>query len=216
VFSSTAAVYGEGQDAPMQESAPTRPASPYGRSKLMDEWVLEDLAAASGLRCVILRYFNVAGADPKGRMGQRTPRATHLIKVACEAALGRRAELPVYGSDYPTRDGTCIRDYIHVEDLAAAHLSALAHLDGGGPSARFNCGYGRGFTVLEVLAALERVAHCKLPIRMVGRRPGDVASVVADVTRIRTMLAWKPAYDDLDVMVRTAYDWERHLEAQRR
>jgi UDP-glucose 4-epimerase len=215
IFSSTAAVYGNPERVPVGEDAPTVPISPYGMSKLMSEIVLHDTARAHDLRFVALRYFNVAGADPKGRTGQATPQATHLIKVACEVALGRRAKLEVYGTDYPTPDGTCIRDYIHVSDLVRAHVSALAYLRNGGPSATFNCGYGRGASVLEVIAAVRRAVGRDFPVEIAGRRAGDPATLVADVARIKATLDWRPRFNDLDLIVGHALAWERRL-AQRR
>jgi len=215
IFSSTAAVYGNGGDAPVRETAPTPPISPYGNSKLMSEIILHDVGRAHGLHFVILRYFNVAGADPKLRTGQSTPAATHLIKVACEAALGRRPRLDVFGTDYPTPDGTCVRDYIHVSDLARAHLAALAHLRRGGTSATFNCGYGHGHSVLEVIDAVRRASGRDFPVEIEGRRPGDPASLVADVTRIRATLDWHPQFDNLDTIVTHALAWERRLAAKR-
>jgi UDP-glucose 4-epimerase len=211
IFSSTAAVYGNPTVLPVSEDAPTTPMSPYGSSKLMSELMLHDVAAAHELRYVILRYFNVAGADPQQRTGQSTPAATHLIKVGVETALGMRPKLDVYGTDYPTPDGTCIRDYIHVSDLARAHSAALAHLRRGGGAMTFNCGYGRGYSVLEVIGAIERVIGRKLPVQMVGRRPGDPASLVADVRRIRSALDWSPQFENLDTIVSHALAWERTL-----
>lgn len=211
IFSSTAAVYGNPAVLPVREDAPTRPMSPYGTSKLMSEIMLHDVAAAHDLRYVILRYFNVAGADPKQRTGQSTPAATHLIKVAGETALGMRTKLDVYGTDYPTPDGTCIRDYIHVSDLSRAHCAALNHLRRGGAGMTFNCGYGHGYSVLEVIGAIERVTGRKLPVQMVGRRPGDPVSLVADVSRIRSRLDWSPQLDHLDTIVSHALAWERKL-----
>ena len=216
IFSSTAAVYGNPAVLPVREDAPTKPMSPYGTSKLMSEIMLHDVAAAHELRYVILRYFNVAGADPKQRTGQSTPAATHLIKVGVETALGMRPKLDVYGTDYPTPDGTCIRDYIHVSDLARAHSAALAHLRSGGAGMTFNCGYGHGYSVLEVIRAIERVTGRKLPVRMVGRRPGDPVSLVADVSRIRSKLDWSPRFEDLDAIVLHALDWERLLQGRRK
>jgi len=215
IFSSTAAVYGNGGDAPVRETAPTPPISPYGSSKLMSEIMLHDVGRAHGLRFVVLRYFNVAGADPRLRTGQSTPQATHLIKVACETALGRRPKLDVYGTDYPTPDGTCIRDYIHVSDLARAHLAALAHLRRGGPSATFNCGYGHGHSVFEVIDAVRRACGREFPVEIAGRRAGDPASLVADVSRIRATLDWRPQFDDLDTIVTHALAWERRLSGKR-
>lgn len=208
VFSSTAAVYGEPEKVPVDETAPTRPANPYGTSKLMIEWMLRDAAMAHELRYVALRYFNVAGADPLGRTGQATPQATHLIKVACEAAVGKRYGIQVYGDDYDTPDGTCIRDFIHVSDLARAHVSALDHLDNQGANLTLNCGYGRGYSVREVLDALQRLTDKALNIGIAPRRPGDVAVLVADASRLRRSLDWVPEHDDLDTILRTALDWE--------
>jgi UDP-glucose 4-epimerase len=214
IFSSTAAVYGNPAQVPLREDAATQPISPYGTSKLMSEIMLHDTARAHDLRFVVLRYFNVAGADPKGRTGQATPAATHLIKVACEAALGKRAKLQIYGTDYPTPDGTCIRDYIHVSDLVRAHSAALAHLRRGGANATFNCGYGHGASVLEVLAAVRRVSGREFPVEVAGRRAGDPAELVADARRIRAELDWHPQYDDLDTIVGHALSWERRLTAR--
>jgi UDP-glucose 4-epimerase len=211
VFSSTAAVYGNPSVNPVFEDAVLNPMSPYGRSKLMSEWMLRDTHAAHGLQFAALRYFNVAGADPKGRTGQSTPRATHLIKVACQTALGQRDHLDVFGTDYPTPDGTCIRDYIHVSDLAAAHLDALRHLRAGGESGIFNCGYGRGFSVLEVARAVERASGRKLDLRLTERRAGDPAAIVAGADRARSVLGWKPKHDDLDGIVASALAWENYL-----
>jgi len=212
IFSSTAAVYGNPDTVPIAEDAPTRPMSPYGTSKLMTEIMLHDVTAAHDLKYVILRYFNVAGADPSVRTGQSTPVATHLIKVALEAALGSRPRLDVYGTDYPTSDGTCVRDYIHVSDLARAHSAALAHLRNRGASMTFNCGYGRGYSVLEVIEAVKRVSGRNFSVRMAERRPGDPASLVADVRRIRAVLKWTPQFDDLDLIAAHALAWERRLQ----
>ncbi|MDJ1158316.1 UDP-glucose 4-epimerase GalE [Chelatococcus sp. SYSU_G07232] len=214
VFSSTAAVYGNTTVSPVPEDAPLAPVSPYGRSKLMTEWMLADAAQAHGLRYVVLRYFNVAGADPAGRSGQSTPHATHLIKVACQAALGLRPGLDVFGTDYPTPDGSCVRDYIQVTDLAEAHLAALAHLRGGGASGIYNCGYGRGYSVLEVAEAVKRISGVDFPVRLAPRRAGDPASIVADVRRIRADLGWVPTRADLDGIVMQALAWERELLAR--
>ncbi len=211
IFSSTAAVYGNPEHVPVREDAPTEPISPYGSSKLMSEIMLHDTSRAHDLRFVALRYFNVAGADPQMRTGQSTAGATHLIKVACEAALGRRDKLDIYGTDYPTPDGTCIRDYIHVSDLVRAHSAALAYLRHGGESATFNCGYGHGASVLEVLAAVRRVSGHDFRVEVTGRRPGDPVSLVADVGRIHATLDWRPQFDDLDTVVSHAYAWEHHL-----
>lgn len=216
IFSSTAAVYGNPQTVPVREDAATNPISPYGNSKLMSEIMLHDTARAHDLHFVALRYFNVAGADQKQRTGQSTPNATHLIKVACETALGRRPKIDVYGTDYPTADGTCIRDYIHVTDLARAHVAALHHLRRGGASTTLNCGYGHGYSVLEVLAAARRVSGRNFPVEFAGRRAGDPASLVADVSRIQATLDWRPMFDDLEMIVSHALAWERRLMASRR
>lgn len=214
IFSSTAAVYGNPATQPVFEDESPAPISPYGSSKLMTEWMLRDAHAAHGLQYVALRYFNVAGGDPRGRIGQSTPRATHLIKVACQTALGQRSHLEVYGTDYPTPDGTCLRDYIHVSDLIAAHVDALSHLRRGGESGIFNCGYGKGYSVREVIEAVERVNGAKLPVIYGSRRAGDPAGIVAGATRVREVLGWKPQYENLDFIVETALNWERKL-AQR-
>ena len=214
VFSSTAAVYGMPPGGVAAEDSPLTPINPYGTSKLMSEWILRDLSAASALRHVSLRYFNVAGSDPKGRIGQSTPKATLLIKVACEAAVGKRPSVHIYGTDYPTPDGTGVRDYIHVEDLADAHLKALDYLRGGGASVTLNCGYGHGYSVREVLAMVEKVAGRKLNIILAERRAGDPAILVARATRVRTTLGWTPRLDDLGEIVRSAYAWEQKLLAE--
>jgi UDP-glucose 4-epimerase len=211
VFSSTAAVYGTPPDGEADESSPTAPINPYGTSKLMSEWMLRDAAAASALRYVALRYFNVAGSDPQGRIGQSTPQATLLIKVACEAAVGKRKHVSIFGTNYPTPDGTGIRDYIHVEDLARAHLDALEYLRGGGESAVLNCGYGHGYSVREVLASVERVANRRIETREEPRRDGDPISLIARAQRIRDRLGWHPQLDDLDAIVRSSLKWEEHL-----
>ncbi len=214
IFSSTAAVYGDPERVPVAEDSPLNPVSPYGWSKLMTEVMLRDAAAAHGLGHVILRYFNVAGADPKMRTGQSTPEATHLIKVAVQAALGMRAGLDVYGTDYPTPDGTCIRDYIHVTDLARAHRAALTYLRAGGANATLNCGYGLGYSVLQVVDAVRRAIGHEFPVRKVERRAGDPMSIVAAAGRIRELLNWSPELDDLDTIVSHAIAWERRLAAQ--
>jgi UDP-glucose 4-epimerase len=211
IFSSTAAVYGNAEESPVREDSATMPISPYGSSKLMSEIMLHDAGRAHDLRFVILRYFNVAGADPQGRTGQSTPAATHLIKVACEAALGKRPKMSVYGTDYPTPDGTGIRDYIHVSDLARAHSAALGHLRRGGASATFNCGYGRGNSVFEVIDAVRRVSGRDFAVEIEGRRPGDPPALVANVDRIRASLPWQPRFQDLDTIVAHAFAWERKL-----
>jgi UDP-glucose 4-epimerase len=216
IFSSTAAVYGNPARVPVREDDPTIPMSPYGSSKLMTEIMLRDVGAAYGLRHMILRYFNVAGADPHGRTGQSTRGATHLIKVAVETALGLRPRMEVFGTDYPTPDGTCIRDYIHVSDLVRAHSDALAHLRGGGASLTLNCGYGRGFSVLEVVDAVKRISGADFNVEFSGRRAGDPARIVAAPDRIRAVLGWQPQLDDLHTIVAHALAWERTLSARTR
>ena len=211
LFSSTAAVYGAPTAMPIDEGTPLAPINPYGRSKLMTEWVLADVAHAHDLRYVALRYFNVAGADSKGRSGQVRPKATHLINVASEVAAGKRARLDIYGTDYPTPDGTCIRDYIHVSDLADVHVVALDHLRGGGTGGVFNCGYGRGYSVLEVIDTMSRELGRELPTARVGRRAGDPPALVAGVARIRDAMGWHPRHDDLGLIVRSAMEWEAKL-----
>jgi len=211
IFSSTAAVYGNPATVPVVEDAPLAPMSPYGSSKLMTEIMLRDAGAAHGLAHVILRYFNVAGADPRLRSGQSTRGATHLIKVAVEAAVGARPKIEVYGIDYPTPDGTCIRDYIHVSDLVRAHSDALAYLRGGGASTTLNCGYGRGFSVLEVIDTVKQVSKVDFPVVHAPRRPGDPARIVAACDRARAVLGWKPQLDDLPTIVAHALAWERKL-----
>ena len=212
IFSSTAAVYGLSDGLPIAEVAATDPISPYGRSKLLTEWILRDAAAAHDFRYVALRYFNVAGADPKGRTGQSTPRATHLIKRAVEVAVGRAPQLDIFGGDYPTKDGSAVRDYIHVSDLVDIHRTALNHLRTNGSSQTFNCGYGRGTSVLEVAAALERVTGRRLQTSIRPRRPGDAPSLIANADRLRDVLAWKPRHSSLDGIVKSAFDWERKLK----
>ena len=213
VFSSTAAVYGMPETVPVAENAPTVPINPYGRSKLMTEWMLADAARAHDIRYVALRYFNVAGADPKGRTGQSTPRATHLIKRACQAVLGRVPALEIFGTDYPTKDGTGVRDYIHVTDLADAHIHALDHLEAEGESLTLNCGYGHGFSVREVIEAVSRVAGESVPTREAPRRAGDPATIVADPSRIKERFGWRPKHDDLETIVCGALGWERRLNS---
>lgn len=209
VFSSTAAVYGRPESVPVPESADLNPISPYGASKQMTERMLDDVAAVSGLRVAALRYFNVAGADPKGRAGQVGPSSTHLIRVAAELALGRREKMEIFGVDYDTPDGTCIRDFIHVSDLADAHVLALEYLSRERQSVTLNCGYGHGFSVREILDAVRRVSGRQLNVEEAPRRPGDAPQVISDPNRIREILNWKPLYDDIDLIVRTAIDWER-------
>jgi UDP-glucose 4-epimerase len=215
IFSSTAAVYGNPARSPVGEDDPTVPMSPYGSSKLMTEIMLRDAGTAYGLRYVILRYFNVAGADPLGRTGQSTKGATHLIKVAVETALGLRPKMDVFGTDYPTPDGTCVRDYIHVSDLARAHSDALAYLRGSGPSLTLNCGYGRGFSVLEVIDTVKRAAGVDFKVELAPPREGDPAQIVAASDRARTVLKWQPQFDDLPTIVSHALAWERKLSARR-
>ena len=210
VFSSTAAVYGIPAVASVAEDAPLDPINPYGASKMMSERMLMDLGLASALRYVSLRYFNVAGADPEGRLGQSFPDATHLIKVACQAALGQRDGITVFGTDYDTPDGTCIRDYIHVEDLASAHVRALEYLEAGGESQVLNCGYGRGYSVLEVLDSVKRASGVDFPVHLGPRRAGDPPALTADATRIREVLDWHPQHDNLDQIVHHALAWETH------
>ena len=211
VFSSSAAVYGIPADGMAAESTPTAPINPYGTSKLMSEWMLAAVSAASPLRYAALRYFNVAGSDSAGRIGQSTPNATLLIKVACEVAAGRRTHVAIFGTDYPTEDGTGVRDYIHVQDLAAAHVDALSYLRGGGASTTLNVGYGHGYSVRQVLASVERVSGKRLTVREEPRRPGDPPALVARAERIRAELGWQPRLDDLDTIVRSAYAWEQRL-----
>ena len=211
IFSSTAAVYGTPDTLMVTEESPTRPESPYGLSKLMSEWLLRDYAATGAIRHVTLRYFNVAGADPEARIGQATPNATHLIKVAVEALCGKRQSVSVFGTDYPTADGTGVRDYIHVEDLAAAHLSALDYLRNNGKSVTLNCGYGHGYSVLEVLKTAEKVADKALNIHYAPRRPGDLAAIAADSSKLRSLLNWQPKFDNLQTIVQHALTWEQKL-----
>ena len=211
IFSSTAAVYGDAGTEPVVETAPLSPQSPYGRSKLMTEMMLEDASRAHDFRYVALRYFNVAGADPRGRTGQSTRGATHLIKVACETALGKRDRIEIFGTDYDTPDGTCVRDYIHVSDLANAHADALAYLRTGGDSLVANCGYGHGYSVRAVIDAVRRVSGRDFEVATRERRAGDVPAVVANSTRARAKLGWRPEYDDLDQCVATALAWEDAL-----
>jgi UDP-glucose 4-epimerase len=211
IFSSTAAVYGEASLKPVDEATPAAPVSPYGASKWMSEMMLKDAGRAHGLKTAILRYFNVAGADPAGRHGQTTPRATHLIKVAAEAALGRRPFMELYGQDYPTPDGTCVRDYIHVADLVAAHRAALDHLSGGGESLLANAGYGRGYSVREVITAVREVSGVDFEVRQQPRRAGDPPAIVAASDHLRETLGWRPAHDDLKTIIRHALAWEAKL-----
>jgi UDP-glucose 4-epimerase len=214
VFSSTAAVYGNLQAPLVSEGMIPQPMSPYGASKLMTERMLQDAGSASSLTYVVLRYFNVAGADPKLRTGQSTRAATHLIKVAVQTALGARDHMAIFGTDYPTPDGTCIRDYIHVSDLVGAHVGALGYLREGGPSTLMNCGYGHGYSVWDVVDTVKRVSGLDFAVKMQPRRAGDPAAIVADVQTIRRVLPWRPAFDDLETIVRHALAWEQKLMAR--
>jgi UDP-glucose 4-epimerase len=216
IFSSTAAVYGNPEHVPVKEDGPLMPMSPYGWSKLMTETMLRDAGQAHGLGYVILRYFNVAGADPQLRTGQSSRNATHLIKVAAEAALGLRPKIDVYGTDYPTPDGTGIRDYIHVTDLARAHSDALRHLRAGGESLTLNCGYGHGFSVLDVIDTVKRVSGIDFRVEVAPRRPGDPAQVVAAAERARALLGWRPQLDDLATIVAHALAWQKKLMTRNR
>ena len=211
IFSSTAAVYGVPALPICREDTPTAPINPYGASKLMAEQILRDACAASSMRHVILRYFNVAGCDPEDEIGQSTPQATLLIKVACEVATGKRDELRVFGTDYPTPDGTGVRDYIHVCDLADAHLRAMDYLASGGPSTTLNCGYGHGYSVRQVIAAVERLTGRSLPVNYAARRTGDPPELVADASALQQRFAWRAQYDNLDTIVRTALTWEEKI-----
>lgn len=215
VFSSTAAVYGNPERVPVSEDAPTRPLSPYGTSKLMTEIMLHDVAAAHGMNYVVLRYFNVAGADPDARIGLATVGATHLLKIAVEAATGQRAKIDIFGADYPTPDGSCVRDFIHVSDLAQAHRAALSYLRGGGPSTTLNCGYGRGYSVLETIEAVRRVSGRNFAVQTTARRPGDIMTMVADTTRIAATLDWTPQYTKLETIAAHALAWEEKLLQER-
>jgi UDP-glucose 4-epimerase len=215
VFSSTAAVYGIPEGGLAREGSPTVPINPYGMSKLMSEWMLRDLGVASSkLRYVVLRYFNVAGSDPGGRIGHSAPNATLLVKVACQVAVGAKPELHVFGTDYPTPDGTGVRDYIHVEDLASAHLKALDYLSGGGESTTLNCGYGHGYSVREVIRMVERVNGRPIKVVESPRRAGDPPTLVAQAERIRTVLGWSPRYDDLETIARSQLEWEHRLQRE--
>jgi len=211
IFSSTAAVYGMGGGQRVTEDSPKDPINPYGRSKLMTEWMLQDAAKAHDFRFMALRYFNVAGADTKMRTGQSTPRATHLIKRACQVALKRVPQLDIFGTDYPTPDGTGVRDFIHVEDLIAAHLLALDALRIGAEPAIYNCGYGEGFSVRQVMGAIETLTGALLPVRAAPRRAGDPAMLVADSSKLKRELNWQPRHQDLDAIVRSAFEWERRF-----
>ena len=209
IFSSTAAVYGEPRENPVTELTPTLPINPYGRSKLMSEWMIQDYGLASSFRYVILRYFNVAGADPGGRIGQNSKNATHLIANACNAALKRQPEFKIFGNDFPTPDGTGIRDYIHVEDLAAAHVDALRYLERDGESQILNCGYGKGYSVRQVVERVKSISGVNFPVIEVERRTGDPACVTADAEKIKQVLNWQPKYNNLDNIISSFLDWEK-------
>jgi UDP-glucose 4-epimerase len=214
LFSSTAAIYGVSDEPMLTETGPTIPIAPYGSSKLMTEMILRDVSVAHDFRYVALRYFNVVGADPKGRCGQSKMDATHLFKLACQTALGRRPVLTIFGTDYPTRDGTCVRDYIHVSDLIGVHMAALAHLRGGGDSQVLNCGYGHGYSVREIVDRMKLVSGVDFPVELAPRRDGDPATLVASTDRLRGVLNWTPRYDDLDLIMEHSLAWERRLLAR--
>ncbi|MBN9288757.1 MAG: UDP-glucose 4-epimerase GalE [Gammaproteobacteria bacterium] len=211
LYSSTAAVYGKQTQGKIDETATTSPSNPYGHSKLMSEQIIQDTAFSSKLKYAILRYFNVAGAAPDLSIGQRTKEATHLVKVAVQTACGLQKSLPLFGTDYPTPDGTCIRDFIHVSDLANAHVKALHYLQEGGEPTILNCGYGHGYSVKEIVKAVEKITQATLPTTQAPRREGDIAEVIADNSKIKTLLQWQPQYDDIDFIVKTAYEWEKTL-----
>lgn len=211
IFSSTAAVYGMPESGVCHEQTPTIPINPYGRSKLMTEWMLEDLAYSSTFRYVALRYFNVAGAHVGGLLGQCSPLSTHLIKVACETSLGKRESMAIFGTDYDTKDGSCVRDYIHIDDLAHAHILALDFLANGGQSQILNCGYGHGHTVKEVIETVKRISGVDFKVIESARREGDSPFLISQANKIKEVLGWKPKYNDLDLMVKTARDWEAKL-----
>ncbi len=211
IFSSTAAVYGMPKDGICREDSELSPINPYGQSKLMTEHMLRDLAFANkNFKYIALRYFNVAGADPEGKIGQSFPKATHLIKAACEAATGKRSQMDLFGTDYPTKDGTCVRDYIHVSDLAEAHVRALEYLEKGGDSQPLNCGYGHGFTVKEVISRVKEITGVNFKVNEQPRRAGDPASLTAESSRLSKLTGWKPKYDDLNVIIKSAYEWEKN------
>jgi len=210
IFSSTAAVYGMPEGGVCVESTPLRPINPYGESKLMTEMMLKDYSQSSSFRYVALRYFNVSGADPKGRIGQSFPKATHLIKAACEAACGKREKLELFGTDYPTKDGSCIRDYIHVSDLANAHVMALEYLASGGKSEALNCGYGHGYSVKEVINLVKKITRVDFNVIESPRRVGDPASLISNADRIREVIGWVPKHNDLNLIIKTAYEWEKN------
>ncbi len=210
IFSSTAAVYGMPKDGVCREDSELLPINPYGQSKLMTEHMLRDLALANkNFKYIALRYFNVAGADPEGQIGQSFPKATHLIKAACEAATAKRTHMDLFGTDYPTKDGSCVRDYIHVSDLAEAHVKALEYLRNGGESQPLNCGYGHGFSVKEVISRVKEITGVDFKVNELGRRPGDPASLTAESSRLSQLTGWKPKFDDLNVIIKSAYEWEK-------
>jgi UDP-glucose 4-epimerase len=217
LFSSSAAVYGIPEKIPAVETDRVQPINPYGRTKLITEWLLQDIAAsadaANPFRFLALRYFNVAGAAVKGGLGQATPEATHLLKVACEVATGKRESIKVFGTDYDTPDGTCIRDYIHVDDLASAHVAGLKHLIDGGDGGIFNCGYGRGLSVQEILDTVAKVSNVDFPRELSDRRAGDPPALIADTNKIREQLGWEPKYNDTELICRTAFEWEQQYKA---
>jgi UDP-glucose 4-epimerase len=198
------------EDGICREDSELAPINPYGYSKLMTEQMLKDLSASSDFKFVILRYFNVSGADPEGKIGQSFPEATHLIKVACETAIGKRPSMNIFGTDYPTKDGTCVRDYIHVSDLADAHVKALEYLKAGGKSDILNCGYGHGFSVSEVLTRVKKITGVDFKVIEIPRRAGDPASLTSNADRIQTVIGWKPKYNDLDLIIKSAYEWEKN------
>lgn len=211
IFSSTAAVYGVPESGVASEETPTQPINPYGRSKLMTEWMLEDISRAHDFSYVALRYFNVAGASKSGLIGQSTPKATHLLKTAAELVVGKREMMSVFGDDYPTEDGTCVRDFIHVDDLSQAHLDALKYLETNKESQILNCGYGHGFSVKQVLSEVEKLTGQKLNVKMGSRRAGDAVTLISKADKIKTVLGWSPRYDDLSYIVKSAIEWERKL-----
>jgi UDP-glucose 4-epimerase len=214
IFSSTAAVYGIPERVPITEDAPLQPINPYGASKIMVEQTLKDTALSSNLKYISLRYFNVAGADPLARIGQARRDATHLITVSLRTALGKRSHLDIYGTDYPTPDGTCIRDYIHVDDLSDAHVLALEYFASGGSSSIYNCGYGHGFSVREVVEKVKKVTGIDFPVRFTDRRPGDPPSLIADSSKLKKELGWAPKYDDLEYIIKTAWEWEQKINSK--
>lgn len=214
IFSSTAAVYGIPESVPVREDAPLKPINPYGASKTMVEQVLKDVSLCSEMRYISLRYFNVAGADPLVRIGQARKDATHLITVSLRTALGKKSHLDIYGTDYPTPDGTCIRDYIHVDDLSDAHVLALEYLADGGDSSIYNCGYGHGYSVREVVEQVKKVTGIDFQVKYIDRRPGDPPSLIADSSKLKKELGWTPKYDDLEYIIKTAWEWEKKINSK--